>query len=41
MHVPHIVLGLGLMIYPLFVTNNWLHWGIGSGGLVLAQITRE
>ena len=40
-HVPHIVLGLGLMIYPYFVSNNWLLWGIGSGGLVLAYIMRE
>ena len=40
-HVPHIVLGLGLMIYPLFVTSNWLLWGIGAGGLVLAYIVRE
>ena len=40
-HIPHIVLGLGLMMYPLFVANSWLLWGVGAGGLVLAYIVRE
>ena len=28
-------IGLALMIYPYFFTNNWLLWGIGVGLLVL------
>ena len=29
------VIGLGLMIYPYFVSNRWLLWGGGTGFLVL------
>jgi hypothetical protein len=28
-------IGLGLMIYPYFIYNNYLLWGIGVGLLVL------
>jgi hypothetical protein len=28
-------IGLALMIYPYFITNNWLLWGAGVGLLVL------
>ena len=28
-------IGLGLMIYPYFIGNLWLLWGIGVGLLVL------
>ena len=27
-------IGLALMIYPYFFTNNWLLWGIGVGLMV-------
>ncbi|MDP3851243.1 MAG: hypothetical protein Q8Q59_12115 [Luteolibacter sp.] len=29
------VIGLALMIYPYFITNDWLLWGAGVGLLVL------
>jgi hypothetical protein len=29
------LIGLGLMIYPYFVSNSWLLWGVGVGLLVL------
>jgi hypothetical protein len=25
----HMILGMGLMIYPYFVTNDWLIWIVG------------
>jgi hypothetical protein len=25
------VIGLGLMVYPYFIYNKWLLWGIGCG----------
>ena len=28
-------IGIGLMAYPYFITNNWLLWGTGVGLLVL------
>ncbi|MHB9078646.1 MAG: hypothetical protein ACYC3X_14265 [Pirellulaceae bacterium] len=40
-HVPHMILGMGLIMYPLFIANTWLLWGIGIGGLVLAYLVRE
>jgi hypothetical protein len=35
-HAVHIVIGLTLMIYPYFVSNEWINWGIGSGLLFAA-----
>jgi hypothetical protein len=29
-------IGLGLMIYPYFVSGPWATWGIGIAGLALA-----
>jgi hypothetical protein len=29
------LIGLGLMLYPYFIPNAWLLWGIGVGLLVL------
>jgi hypothetical protein len=29
------VIGLGLMIYPYFISNLWFLWGIGCALLVL------
>lgn len=29
------VIGLALMVYPYFIYNKWLLWGIGTGLLVL------
>jgi hypothetical protein len=28
-------IGLGLMLYPYFISNSWLLWGFGVGLLVL------
>ena len=28
-------IGVGLMVYPYFITNSWLLWGAGVGLLVL------
>lgn len=28
-------IGIGLMVYPYLITNNWLLWGTGVGLLVL------
>ena len=35
-HVPFIVIGLGLMIYPYFIENEFLLWGVGSVLLLFA-----
>ena len=40
-HVPHILIGLGLLLYTFFVTNVWLVWGIGALGLLLAYWLRD
>ena len=36
-HVPWIVIGLALCVYPYFVTNVYLVWGIGIGLLFVAK----
>lgn len=28
-------IGLALMIYPYFISNRWLLWGVGTGLLTL------
>ena len=30
-HVPSMIIGLLMMIYPYFITNAYLTWGIGIG----------
>jgi len=30
-----VAIGLVLMVYPYFIYNSWLLWGIGVGLLVL------
>lgn len=35
-HAIPIVLGLTLMIYPYFISNEWINWGLGSALLFAA-----
>ena len=35
-HVPNMLIGLVLLIYPYFVVNPYLAWGIGFALLYLA-----
>lgn len=28
-------IGMAMMVYPYFVSNNWLIWGIGIGLIIL------
>ena len=39
-HIPHLILGLGLMIYPYFFDNEFLVWGLGVLGLYVAYRLR-
>lgn len=36
-HLPNLLIGVGLMIYPYFIENIYLMWGLGLGLLVLAK----
>jgi hypothetical protein len=35
------ILGMGLLIFPYFIENPWLNWGIGSTLLFLAYRYRR
>ncbi|MBI3555131.1 MAG: hypothetical protein HY074_02560 [Deltaproteobacteria bacterium] len=35
-HIPSVVFGVALLVYPYFIENIYLLWGIGAVILVLA-----
>lgn len=35
-HVPYFIIGLVLLIYPYFIENVFLVWGLGAGLVFLA-----
>ncbi len=39
-HIPNMVIGLSLMIYPYFIENVYLLWGVGFALIVLAYKLR-
>ena len=36
-HWPSLFIGIALMIYPYFISNPYLLWGLGIGLIVLAK----
>jgi hypothetical protein len=40
-HIPHILIGLTLMIYPYFFENDFLLWGAGVGLITLSYLLRN
>lgn len=36
-HIPFVVIGLVLIVYPYFITNVYLVWAIGVGLLFVAK----
>jgi hypothetical protein len=40
-HLPSLVLGIGLIIYPYFVENTYLLWGTGIALAALAYQMRD
>ena len=36
-HWPSLYIGIVLMVYPYFVTNDYLLWGVGVGLVALAS----
>lgn len=36
----YIFIGLALMIYPLFISNAWMSWGIGCALTAYAYVIR-
>jgi hypothetical protein len=39
-HLPYLFAGLTLLIFPYFVENEWMLWGIGSGIVLMAYRLR-
>lgn len=40
-HVLDILVGITLLVYPYFVTNVWLNWGLGIGLLTVVYRLRK
>lgn len=40
-HVLDILVGITLLVYPYFVTNVWLNWGLGVGLLTVVYRFRK
>ena len=35
-NIPHLMIGLALLVYPFYFQNNYALWGIGIGLLFMA-----
>lgn len=40
-HVPNLIIGIALVIYPYFIDNDYLLWGIGAALLFAAYRLKD